>query len=634
MPMNSVIEAVTQRVEKRSEQSRQQYLQRLARMRDETPPKKRLSCGNLAHGYAACSEQDKQTIRLMQSANVGIINAYNDMLSAHQPLAVYPNAIKAMANALGSTAQVAGGVPAMCDGVTQGQLGMELSLFSRDVIAMATAVSLSHNLFDAALCLGVCDKIVPGMLIGALQFGHIPTGFIPAGPMPSGISNKEKASVRQAYAEGKATKEELLAAESASYHSAGTCTFYGTANTNQVLMEAMGIQLPGASFVNPEDPLRMALVNETVKKVIVVAGDNATQAQTSPTGLGEMVNVAAVMNALVALLATGGSTNHTLHLVAIARAAGVQLTWQDFSDVSKVVPLLVRVYPNGQEDVNAFQRAGGTAFLFKELRAAGLLSDEVITLMGKGMSAYEKIPELVPNTSEGLSQKSSTKSTEIKSSSTKTELTAAGWNKTIQHSQWEEVLRPADNPFDQEGGMRVLKGNLGEGVIKISAVKKSHRKITAPCEIFHDQESLKQAFERGELEKDFIAVVRFQGPKANGMPELHQLTPYLSALQDRGFHVALLTDGRMSGASGKIPAAIHLSPEALADGPIARLCAGDIVELDAEAGVLNVKIDEATWAARTPATHTHDQALLGRNLFDVFRDAVDIASEGASVFKF
>ncbi|MGI1679933.1 MAG: phosphogluconate dehydratase [Cellvibrionaceae bacterium] len=609
MTLNSVIDTVTEKVRERSQSARADYEHRLQRMRDEDPPKQRLSCGNLAHGYAACNESDKQTIRLMQSANLGIINSYNDVLSAHQPLAEYPDIIKRVANELGSTAQVAGGVPAMCDGVTQGQAGMELSLFSREVIAMATAISLSHNLFDGALCLGVCDKIVPGMLMGALQFGHIPTGFIPAGPMRSGISNKEKASVRQRYAEGKATKEELLEAESASYHSAGTCTFYGTANTNQVLMEAMGIQLPGASFVNPDDPLRKALVSETVRRVIAAADTStSTGAQKKAVGLGDMINVSAIMNALVALLSTGGSTNHTLHLVAIARAAGIQLTWQDFSEVSKVVPLLVRVYPNGEEDVNGFQRAGGTAFLFKELRRAGLLSDDVQTLMGSRMEAFEFEPRLNGNTVE--------------------------WKEKVLITKWEEVLRPIENPFDKEGGMRVLEGNLGEGVIKISAVKKEHRKIKAPCEIFHDQKSLKDAFDRGDLEKDFIAVIRFQGPQANGMPELHQLTPYLGALQDRGFKVALVTDGRMSGASGKIPAAIHLSPEALADGPIGKLKNGDIVELDAEEGILNVLVDEKEFSSRIPVTHTPDHALLGRNLFDVFRSSVDIGSRGASVFKF
>ncbi|MGH1470750.1 MAG: phosphogluconate dehydratase [Cellvibrionaceae bacterium] len=609
MTLHSVISQVTERVQERSKASRADYERRLQRMRDEDPPKQRLSCGNLAHGYAACNESDKQTIRLMQSANLGIINSYNDVLSAHQPLAEYPEMIKRVANDLGSTAQVAGGVPAMCDGVTQGQAGMELSLFSRDVIAMSTAISLSHNLFDGALCLGVCDKIVPGMLIGALQFGHIPVGFIPAGPMRSGISNKEKASVRQRYAQGKATKEELLAAESASYHSAGTCTFYGTANTNQVLMEAMGIQLPGASFINPDDPLRKALVSETVRRVITAADTStSTSAKKDAVGLGDMINVPAVMNALVALLSTGGSTNHTLHLVAIARAAGIHLTWQDFSEVSKVVPLLVRVYPNGEEDVNGFQRAGGTAFLFKELRRSGLLSDDVQTLMGQGMEAFEFEPRLNSNNVE--------------------------WKNKVDVTKWDEVLRPIEKPFDQEGGMKVLEGNLGEGVIKISAVKKEHRKIKAPCEIFHDQKSLKDAFDRGDLEKDFVAVIRFQGPQANGMPELHQLTPYLGTLQDRGFNVALVTDGRMSGASGKIPAAIHLSPEALAGGPIGKLKTGDVIELDAEKGELTVLVDEKEFVSRSPATHTPDHELLGRNLFDVFRASVDIGSHGASVFKF
>ena len=600
--LNPVLEEVTADLEKRSQQSRQHYLDMLKATRDQDPPRQSLSCGNLAHGYAGCSAPDKQKIRLMQSANIGIVNAYNDVLSAHQPLAAYPQYIREFANELGSSAQVAGGVPAMCDGVTQGRVGMELSLFSRDVIALATAVSLTHNLFDAALCLGVCDKIVPGLLIGALQFGHIPVAFYPAGPMPSGISNKEKATVRQHYAEGKASRDELLEAESASYHSPGTCTFYGTANTNQILVEVMGIQLPGASFINPADPLRKALLQETTQRLIAAA-------QPNKPGLGDMVSPAAIMNALVALLATGGSTNHTLHLVAIARAAGIQLTWDDFDKVSKVVPLLVRVYPNGTEDVNAFQKAGGTAFLFRELRSAGLLNDNVETLIGPGLAAYEHPPAL---SGDG----------------------AVSWQAPIKESAWPEVLRPVTEPFDTEGGLRTIRGNLGTGIVKISAVKEEHRHIKAPCRIFHDQEAFKSAFDKGELDKNLIAVVSFQGPKACGMPELHQLTPYLGVLQDRGFRVALVTDGRMSGASGKVPAAIHMSPEALDAGPLARLRDGDVVELNANTGELTAHVDEASWQARNITQHEHANDTLGRNLFTSFRATVEASERGASTFRF
>ncbi|GAB1260230.1 phosphogluconate dehydratase [Aurantivibrio plasticivorans] len=603
MSTHPIVEQVTAQLTERSAASRRAYLESLQRTLDEEPPRQSLSCGNFAHGFAACSDSDKDTIRLMHSANIGVVNAYNDMLSAHQPLAEYPALIAEFARSLGSTAQVAGGVPAMCDGVTQGRPGMELSLFSRDVIAMATAISLSHNMFDAALCLGVCDKIVPGLLIGSLQFGHLPCVFFPAGPMPTGISNKEKAFVRQRYVEGKASKEELLATESASYHSAGTCTFYGTANTNQVLMEVMGIQLPGASFVPPSDPLRKALLQETVTRLI------QANAPSTHIPLSDVVTPASIINAIVALLASGGSTNHTLHIVAIAKAAGIQLTWREFQALSEVVPLLVRVYPNGQEDVNAFQRAGGTAFLIKELRRAGLLNDQVKTIMGEGLSAYECPPML--SQSESIE-----------------------WDAPIEQTKWDEVLRPTASPFAQEGGLRVLAGNLGEAVSKVSAVKPEHQSIKAPCVIFHDQDSLKLAFENGELEKDFIAVVRFQGPQANGMPELHNLSPYLGTLQDRGFKVALVTDGRMSGASGKVPSAIHVSPEAYAGGDIAKLRDGDVIEFDATTGVLEAHVDAEVWATRECISHDHDHSTLGRNLFSQFRASVGAASLGASVFDF
>jgi phosphogluconate dehydratase len=606
--MHPVIDQVTQDIRRRSAESRRLYLLRMQRTRELLPPRRTLSCGNLAHGFAACGEPDKQRIRLLQSANLGIVTAYNDMLSAHQPLETYPAVIKQVARALGSSAQVAGGVPAMCDGVTQGQPGMELSLFSRDVIAMATAISLSHNLFDGVLCLGVCDKIVPGMLIGALQFGHLPAGFIPAGPMPSGISNKEKAAVRQRHAQGLASREELLEVEAASYHSPGTCTFYGTANSNQVLMEMFGVQLPGASFVNPGTPLREALTAETVRRVIAAADP-----QGSARPLASLVTENSLVNALVALLATGGSTNHTLHLVAIAHAAGLVLTWQDFDRLSRVVPLLLRVYPNGEADVNAFQQAGGMAFLVRELRGAGLLNEQVITLMGEGLDAMTRTPSL-----DGAGQ--------------------LQWRAHTGASTLPEVLRPAGTPFAAESGIRVLRGNLGEGIIKTSAVKPEHRRVTAPCMVFNDQDELVARLRQGDITQDFVAVVRFQGPRANGMPELHQLTPHLGVLQDQGLKVALVTDGRMSGASGKVPAAIHLSPEALDGGPLARLRDGDVIALDADAGTLEVLVAPEVLAARLvePPSRQGEQALLhatlGRNLFDSFRHGSSSALAGATVF--
>lgn len=597
--MNTTIEAVTARIRARSRQSRADYLALMRRSRDDNPPKQRLSCGNLAHAYAGCGEGDKQSIRMMGSANLGIISAYNDMLSAHRPYENYPEMIRETAREFGSTAQVAGGVPAMCDGVTQGQPGMELSLFSRDVIAMATAVSLSHNMFDGVLCLGICDKIVPGMLIGALQFGHLPVTFVPAGPMPTGLSNKEKAAVRQRFAEGKASKEELLAVESASYHSPGTCTFYGTANSNQMLMEMLGLQLPGASFINPEDPLRPLLNRAAVSTTIAAVNEGRA--------LCDMVSEASLVNAVVGLLATGGSTNHTLHLLTIARAAGIDLRWQDFEDLSRVVPLLARVYPNGEEDVNAFQRAGGMAFLIRELRGAGLLNDDVTTLLGEGLAPWEYVPAADANGE-------------------------LHWSEKIAESRLPGVLAPLSEPFAPEGGLRLLSGNLGEGVIKVSAVLPEHLKVTAPCRIFSAQDQLKTAFDAGELEQDVIVVVRFQGPQANGMPELHKLTPYLGVLQDRGYNVALVTDGRMSGASGKVPAAIHLSPEAANGGPIAKLRDGDVIHLDAEQGVLDVQVAEAEWRERAMADMPPPDNTLGRALFTGFRGLVSSADRGAYSF--
>ena len=603
MSLNPVVESVTDVIRKRSAETRQDYLQRMQRNRDEEPPREALSCGNLAHGYAACQPTDKDTIRLMQSAHLGIITSYNDVIAAHEPMKDYPELIRQTAREVGCSAQVTGGVPAMCDGVTQGRTSMELSLFSRDVIAMATIVSCSHNLFDGLLCLGTCDKIVPGLMIGALQFAHLPVAFMPAGPMRTGIPNKEKANVRQRYAEGKATRDELLEAESASYHMPGTCTFYGTANSNQVMMEMMGVQLPGCSFINPDDPLRLAMTRETVFRVIAVADHSSPRF----TPLYKMVDEASIVNALIGLLATGGSTNHTLHLIAMAKAAGIDLRWEDFDKLSRVIPLIARVYPNGDEDVNAFQRAGGMAFLIRELRSVGLLNEDVITLMGEGLEAYEYEPSMAPDQ-------------------------RIQWQSKVEESRWRDVLRPAQEPFDAEGGLRLLKGNIGEAVIKVSAVAKERWKITAPAKIFHSQTELREAFERDELDRDFIAVVRFQGPRANGMPELHQLTPYLGVLQDRGHRVALLTDGRMSGASGKVPAAIHVSPEALDGGGIAKLQEGDMITIDAEAGIMQVDLDESVWLARTPEQYVQDQGTMGRNLFEVFRSHVSTANRGAAVF--
>ena len=600
--MNKVIELVTQRIIERSQEGRQKYLDLMRQTFENHPPKKRLSCGNLAHAFAACSPAEKQTIRLMQSANLSITTAYNDMLSAHQPYATYPDLIKETANSVGSTAQVAGGVPAMCDGVTQGQPGMDLSLFSREVVAMATAVGLSHNMFDGNMFLGVCDKIVPGLLIGALQFGHIPAVFVPAGPMHSGIPNKEKAKVRQQYAAGEVGEDTLLETESASYHSPGTCTFYGTANTNQMMVEMLGVQLPGASFVSPVSPLRGALTKAAVYKLIA-----ATESAGNYLPLYEVVTEKSIVNSIVGLLATGGSTNHTLHIVAVARAAGIALTWEDMDELSRAVPLLARVYPNGSADVNDFHNAGGMSYLVKELRLGGLLNEDVKNLMGNSLDAYEIAPEL-------------------------DEKSEAQWNTPWAESKNTDVLRPVADPFDKEGGLRVLNGNIGKGVIKISAVAPEHRKVTAPCIVFEDQNELIAAFKRGELEKDFIAVVRFQGPAANGMPELHKMTPPLGLLQDKGFKVALVTDGRMSGASGKVPAAIHMSPEALNEGIIGKIQTGDIIHFDAEAGTVNVELSGEVLASREYAQAPVEAQDLGRGLFAGFRTLVDISQKGASVF--
>ncbi|MBY4677236.1 phosphogluconate dehydratase [Marinobacterium arenosum] len=604
--MHAVVEQVTARIVSRSRASRAAYLRQMKAAEEQGVHRARLSCGNLAHGFAACGTGDKQALKLTNAVNVGIITSYNDMLSAHQPFETYPEQIKQAVHELGSVAQVAGGVPAMCDGVTQGQPGMELSLFSRDLIAMAAAVGLSHNMFDAALYLGVCDKIVPGLLIGALRFGHLPTLFVPAGPMPSGLPNKEKARIRQLYAEGKVGRQELLQCEADSYHSAGTCTFYGTANSNQMVVEVMGLHLPGASFVNPGTELREALTREAGRQAV-----RLTQPNGRFTPLYEIVDERALVNAIVALLATGGSTNHTMHLIAIARAAGIQINWDDFSDLSAVVPLLARVYPNGEADINHFQAAGGVAYLVRQLLAGGLLHEDVMTVAGKGLSRYTREPFL----DDGK----------------------LVWREGSEQSLDENVLRPVDRPFSRDGGLKVLTGNLGRGVIKVSAVAEQHRLVEAPAVVFEDQDQLAEAFERGELERDFVAVVRYQGPTANGMPELHKLTPYLGTLQDRGFKVALVTDGRMSGASGKVPAAIHVWPEACQGGPLAQVADGDLIRLDADAGTLQLLAGDERWLQRgqampdSAADHHH---AMGRELFAPMRRQVSCAEQGAGVFEF
>ncbi len=605
--LNPTVAAVTRRIIERSADSRGAYLARIRAAAQQGPTRMRLSCGNLAHGFAACPAGDKADLKAGAKANVALVSAYNDMLSAHQPLEVFPAILKDAIRKAGGVAQFAGGVPAMCDGVTQGQPGMELSLFSRDVIAMATAVALSHDMFDAALMLGVCDKIVPGLVIGALAFGHLPTIFVPAGPMPSGLPNAEKGRIRQLYAEGKVGRAELLEAESASYHGPGTCTFYGTANSNQMLMEIMGLHLPGSSFVNPNTPLRDALT--------VAAGERVLQithlAGTEPTPIGEVLDEKAWVNGIIGLLATGGSTNHTIHLIAMAAAAGIRLTWDDFSDLSAVIPLLSRIYPNGQADVNHFHAAGGMGFLIGELLDAGLLHGDVRTVVGMGLDRYRQEPFL---TADGR----------------------VTWKPGTAKSLDTDVLRGVADPFSADGGLRMLSGTLGRSVIKVSAVKPQHRIVEAPALVFDSQDALQAAFKRGELERDFIAVIRFQGPRANGMPELHKLTPTLGVLQDRGFKVALVTDGRMSGASGKVPAAIHVTPEALDGGPIARIRDGDILRLDAEAGTLTVlDLDDAALAARpaAPLSSLADNSFgYGRELFGVMRRAAASAELGGAVF--
>ncbi|SNS67251.1 6-phosphogluconate dehydratase [Actinomadura meyerae] len=602
MPVHPALEAVTRRVAERSAAARGAYLSRIRDARTEGPVRGGMGCANLAHGFAACGVQDKLWLRGDVTPNIAIVSAYNDMLSAHQPLQDYPDILKGAIRAAGGTAQFAGGVPAMCDGITQGRAGMELSLFSRDVVAMATAVALSHDMFDGALLLGVCDKIVPGLVIGALSFGHLPVILVPAGPMASGLPNGEKAKVRKRYAAGEIGREQLLAAEAASYHSPGTCTFYGTANSNQLLMEVMGLHLPGASFVPPGTKLRDALTEAAGRRILKL-----TNLAEEYTPIGELLDERAFVNGIVALLATGGSTNHTLHLVAMAAAAGIELTWDDFDELSKVTPLLTRLYPNGTADVNHFHAAGGTAFLIGELIDAGLLHEDARTVGGDTLAAYRNVPEYAAGKAE--------------------------WRSTVTESGDVNVLRPVAAPFDTHGGLHTVRGNLGRAVIKVSAVKPEHRTIEAPARVFDSQERLQEAFAAGELDRDVVAVVRNQGPRANGMPELHRLTPPLSVLQDRGHRVALVTDGRMSGASGAVPAAIHVSPEAAAGGPLARVRDGDIVRLDADSGVLEVLVPDEEFAAREPAAPPPGQTYgTGRELFQAFRDAVGPAERGAGVF--
>ncbi|AZZ97955.1 phosphogluconate dehydratase [Pseudoalteromonas sp. R3] len=608
------IHEVTQRVITRSQQSRQAYLERIEQAKKQTRVRTGLGCGNLAHVMAACSSSDKARLKADEQPNLAIINAYNDMLSAHVPYKEYPDQIKAIAEKYDATAQVAGGVPAMCDGVTQGRDGMELSLFSRDVIAMSTAVALSHDVFDGVFCLGVCDKIVPGLLIGALSFGHLPIYFLPAGPMQSGIPNKEKARVRQKFAQGLVSREELLEAESASYHSAGTCTFYGTANSNQMLMEIMGLHLPGSSFINPYTELRDGLTASAVETMLKqLLGDNKVNS------LAEVVSEKTVINGLVGLLATGGSTNHAIHLVAMAKAAGVQITWKDMADLSEVVPLLTRIYPNGSADVNHFQAAGGMGFLMRELRDAGYLHNDVKTIVGDGLDAYTKEPVL--DVDPTLIMTDSTGPAKVK------------WVDCPVDSLDQDVLRPVSNPFNKQGGLQLLSGNLGKSVIKVSAVAEQHQVVSAPAKVFSSQAALQEAYTRGELNQDFIAVIKEQGPKAKGMPELHKLTPVMASLQDEGFKVAIVTDGRMSGASGKVPAAIHLAPEAVEGGPIAKVREGDLITLDAPKGELVLHVSDEELAQREiELTEVGPTFGTGRELFSGFRNIVSSADLGASAF--
>jgi len=599
---------VTERIRTRSRAMRGVYLQRVAEMRRRDRGSDRMGCANVAHAVAGIPSNDKFKVVTERVPNIGVVSAYNDMLSAHAPFKDYPDIIKHEARRLGATAQVAGGVPAMCDGVTQGTPGMELSLFSRDVIAMSTAVALTHDMFDAALLLGVCDKIVPGLLIGSLHFGHLPTVFVPAGPMPSGLSNSAKSKVREQAAQGLVGRQGLMEAEMAAYHAQGTCTFYGTANSNQMLLEAMGLHVPGTAFVQPGDALREALTRESVRTVLGRAADSAY----AVPPIGEMVDERAIVNAMAALLATGGSTNHLIHWVAVARAAGILIDWNDFSELSEVVPLLTRVYPNGSADVNEFQAAGGPGFVIGELLDAGLMHEDVLTVRAGGIREFANIPELAGEASQEH---------------------VLRWHPAAP-SKNDAIARPVSAPFSATGGLKLLSGNLGRSVIKVSSVPDDRHVIEAPARVFDSQSALQKAFAAGELERDVICVVRWQGPQANGMPELHKLTPPLSVLQGKGFRVALVTDGRMSGASGKVPAAIHVSPEAAAGGPIAKVRDGDLIRLDAIAGTLAVLVPDDEWAAREVAILSDEQRAgnghgLGRDLFAGMRRNALTAEEGA-----
>ena len=602
--MKSQIADITARIRERSQPLRQAYLARTRAIAARPRGADRMGCANVAHAFAALPGADKFRVVAEKAPNIGVITAYNDMLSAHQPYEGFPAVIRDEARRLGATVQVAGGVPAMCDGVTQGLPGMELSLFSRDNIAMATAVGLTHDVFDAALLLGVCDKIVPGLLIGALHFGHLPCVFVPAGPMSTGLSNSEKSKVREQFAQGLVGRDKLLEAESAAYHGAGTCTFYGTANSNQMLLEAMGLHVPGAAFIHPHEGLREQLTREAVRSVLAIRKGGARY-----TPIGELVDERCIVNAMVALLATGGSTNHLIHWVAVARSAGIVIDWTDFSELSAATPLLARVYPNGKADVNQFQAAGGPGFVLRELLDSGCLHGDVMTVAEGGMAAYGRVPQ---------SQADGT----------------LAWRDLPATPIDDQIVRTAAEPFGESGGLKLLAGNLGRGVMKVSAVPEDRHVVEAPAIVFDSQEALQQAFKRGELERDFVAVVRFQGPRANGMPELHKLTPPLAVLQDKGFRVALVTDGRMSGASGKVPAAIHVSPEVLGGGPLGKVRSGDIVRVDAVAGTLDALVGADEWAARAiedrPADLADDAAHgLGRELFGGMRRNVLSAEEGA-----
>jgi phosphogluconate dehydratase len=607
LKLHPVVAAVTGRIRERSAPARTAYLRRVDAAASRDRGADRMGCANVAHAFAGLPANDKLRVVGEKAPNIGIVNAYNDMLSAHAPLGRFPDLIKEEARRQGATAQVAGGVPAMCDGVTQGMAGMELSLFSRDVIAMATAVSLSHDVFDAALMLGICDKIVPGLLIGALHFGHLPTVFVPGGPMPSGLSNSEKAKVREQAAQGLVGRDALLDAELRAYHSPGTCTFYGTANSNQMLMEAMGLHVPGTAFVNPGSELRDELTREAVRTVLGILKSKRF------VPIGRLVDERAIVNAMAALLATGGSTNHLIHWVAVARSAGITIDWDDFAQLSTVVPLLARVYPNGSADVNQFQAAGGPGFVIRELLDAGLMHEDVLTVRSGGIREYTREPALgAPAAARGP---------------------ALAWV-DIGPSRDVAIVRPTGDPFSATGGLKLLTGNLGRSVIKVSAVPADRHLIEAPARIFASQEDLQRAFRAGELDRDIVCVVRWQGPQANGMPELHKLTPPLAVLQGRGFRVALVTDGRMSGASGKVPAAIHVSPEAAAGGPLAKLRDGDVVRLDAQAGTLHALVSDAEWAARGNGAmpeelRTENGLGTGRELFSAFRRNALVAEEGA-----